>query len=119
MLAIKNLRNRLIAGEKIALNAVAFTPKPRSVSVEISHAGLEQMRMSDRLVRGDRFVIHPKVPRILELFMNVPDIHIWLINPPPAGFLRMEGPLAEPGDPAIRVDLMSGGESGPAKPATQ
>jgi hypothetical protein len=119
VLAIKNLRERLISGEKIELKTVGFTPKPRSVSVEISHAGLEQMRMSDRTIRGDRFVIHPKIPRIAKLFMNVPDTHIWLVNPAPAGFLRMEGPLLEPGDPIIRIDLLSGEGSGPAKPVAQ
>ena len=119
VLAIKNLRERLIGGEKTELVTVGFTPKPRSVSVEISHAGLEQMRMADRSPKGDRFVIHPKIPRIAQLFITVPDTYIWLVNPPPAGFLRMEGPLLEPSDPIIRVDLLTGGESGPAKPISQ
>jgi hypothetical protein len=119
VLAIKNLRERLISGEKIEVKTVGFTPKPRSVSVEISHTGLEQMRMSDRAPRGDHFVIRPKIPRIVKLFINVPDTSIWLVNPTPAGFLRMEGPLLEPSDPVIRVDLLSGGESGPAKPVSR
>jgi len=33
---------------------------------------------------------------------------------PPAGFLRWEGPLALPDDPMVRVDLLPGGQSGPA-----
>jgi hypothetical protein len=118
-LAIKNLREPLTSGSTVELKTVGFTPKPRSVSVEISHAGLEQMRMSDRTVRGDRFVIHPKISRIARLFVNVPDTHVWLVNPPPAGFLRMEGPLLEPGDPMVRIDLLTGGESGPAKPVSR
>jgi hypothetical protein len=119
VLAIKNLRERLIAGEKIELKTVGFTPRPHSVAVEISHAGLEQMRMSDRTLRGDRFIIRPKIPRIAQLFINVSDTYLWLVNPVPAGFLRMEGPLLEPGDPVVRVDLLGGGESGPAKPVTR
>jgi hypothetical protein len=119
VLAIKNLRARLTSGEKIELKTVGFMPKPRSVSVEISHAGLEQMQMSDRTLRGDRFVIRPKIPRIAQVFVNVPDTYLWLVNPAPGGFLRMEGPLLEPGDPVIRVDLLTGRESGPAKPVAQ
>ena len=118
-LAIKNLRERLASGATVELRTVGFTPKPRPVSVQISYAGLEQMLMSDRTLRGDRFVIHPKIPRIAKLFMNVPDMHVWLVNPPPAGFLRMEGPLLEPGDPVIRVDLLTGGESGRAEPVSR
>ena len=119
MLAIKNLRARLTSGDRIELKTVGFTPKPRSVSVEISHAGLDQMQMSDRTLKGDRFVIRPKIPRIAQVFVNVPDTYLWLVNPAPGGFLRMEGPLLEPGDPVIRVDLLTGRESGPAKPVSQ
>ena len=115
MLALQNLRPRLVRGEQIELQAVGFTPKPRVVTVQISHAGLDQMTMSDRLLKGDRFVIHAKIPAIAALFVHVPDTLIWLTKPP-AGFLRFEGPLAEPNDSIIRVDLLSGAESGPAKP---
>lgn len=115
VLAIKNLREGLLAGGKTELKTVGFTPKPRAVSIEIAHAGLEEMRMADRVLRGDRFVIRPQIPRILKLFVSAPDTHVWLVNPPPAGFLRMEGPLIEPNDPPIRIDVLSGGASGPAK----
>jgi hypothetical protein len=84
--------------------------------VELSHGGIDEMKMSDRSLEGDHFVIHPKIPLIAELFVHVPDTHIWLTRPP-AGFLRWEGPVAEPGDPIIRVDLVPGAKSGPAKPA--
>jgi hypothetical protein len=75
--------------------------------------------MSDRKLKGDHFVIHPKIPWIAKLFTNGPDTHIWLANTPPAGFLRMEGPMVEPSDTVIRVDLLTGGESGPAKPVSE
>jgi len=114
MLAIKSLRDRLIKGERVELQAIGFTPRPRVVSVDVSHGGLDQMQMAGRVLRGDRFVIHPKIPWVAALFVDVPDMQIWLTNPTPAGFLRWEGPLAEPSDPVIRVDLLPGGESGPA-----
>jgi hypothetical protein len=116
-LAIKRLRHRLLMGERIELRTVGFTPKPRGVSVEISHGGLDDMRMSGRTLRGDRFVIHPKIPWIANFFIDVPDTHLWLTNPAPAGFLRMEGPLVEPDDQIVRIDLLPGGESGPATPS--
>jgi len=113
--ALQNLRKRLVNGERVELKAVGFAPKPQVITVQIAYGGLDQMRMSERLLKGDRFVIHPEIPLIAKLFVHVPDTQIWLTNPPPAGFLRWEGPVAEPSDPLIRVDLVSGDESGPAK----
>ena len=115
-LAIANLRKRLINGEQIELKAVGFTPKPRVVTVKISFAGLERMKMSGRFLKGDNFLIRPEIPAVAKLFVRVPDTHIWLTNPAPAGFLRWEGPIALPSDPMIRVDLVSDHESGPAEP---
>ena len=115
MLALQNLRPRLVRGEQIELQAVGFRPKPSVVTVQLSHGGVDQMKMSDRHLKGDRFIIHPKIPVIAELFVHVPDTLIWLTKPP-AEFLRWEGPVAEPNDPIVRVDLLSGAESGPAKP---
>ncbi len=114
--ALKALRNRLLRGERVELETVGFTPQPREVTVEVSYAGLDEMRMSDRMVRGDRFVLRPKIPWIARLFVRVPDSTIWLTSPAPAGFLRWEGFLAEPGDQIVRVDLLPGGSSGPATP---
>lgn len=113
-LAIKALRARLVEGETIELEAVGFTPGPRLASVELTHGGVDEIRMGGRTLRGDRFIIHPKVPWYARPFVNVPDTLIWLTTPTPAGFLRSEGPLAEPGDDAVRVDLLPGGPSEPA-----
>lgn len=119
ILAIRKNRERLLKGEQIRLNAVGFTPEPRVVSVRISHGSIDQMMMANRVLRGDRFVIHPEIPKIARLFIKVPDTYIWLVNPPPAGFLRWEGPQLEPTDPVMRIDLFPGGRSGPAEPLAQ
>ncbi len=76
------------------------------------------MAMGGRILRGDRFMIHPEIPKLAKLLVKVPDTRIWLINPPPVGFLRWEGPLAEPSDPVVRVDLLPGEPSGPAEPVS-
>jgi hypothetical protein len=120
-LALSNLRKRLLNGEQVQLKAVGFsefpTLGPQVVTVTISHGGVDRMRMSGRSLKGDRFVIHPEVPFIAKFFVNVPDTRIWLTNPAPAGFLRWEGPIVLPTDPMVRVDLLSGGKSGPAEAA--
>jgi hypothetical protein len=120
-LALSNLRKRLLSGEKIQLKAVGFSQfpalGPQVVTVTISHGGLDRIRMSGRSVKGDRFIIHPEIPFIANLFVNVPDTKIWLTNPAPAGFLRWEGPIVLPTDPMIRVDLISGEKSRPAESA--
>ena len=118
-IALSNLRKRILDGEQIELKAVGFWPfptfKPQVVTVKISYGGLDRMRMSGRSLKGDRFVVHPEVPAIAKLFINVPDTKIWLTNPAPAGFLRWEGPTVLPNDPLIRVDLLSGSKSEPAQ----
>ncbi len=115
-LATKALRARLMRGEHVELQTVGFTPKPRAVTVEVSYGGLDRVPMGGRTLRGERYVVHPKLPLIAELFVKVPDAQIWLTSPAPAAFLRWEGPLAEPSDPITRVDLLPGGASGSATP---
>lgn len=104
-LAIAERRERLVDGEALELQAVVFTPEPRVVDVELTHGGTERLRMAGRTVSGDRFDIVPQVPWVAELFVESPDTRIWLTRPP-AGFLRWEGPLMEPDDPTVRVDLL-------------
>jgi hypothetical protein len=117
-LALANLRKRLLSGEQIELKAVGFSPilslKPQVVTV--SHGGADNVKMSGCSLKGDRFVIHPEIPLIAKLFVQVPDTQIWLTSPP-AGFLGSEGPIVLPNDPLIRVDLLSGTRIGPAQPS--
>src|ERR1041385_9052257 len=121
-IALSNLRKQLINGQQVQLKAVGFSPfptlKPQVVTVTISHGGVQRMRMGGRSLKGNEFIIHPEIPAIAKLFVSVPDTKIWLTNPTPAGFLRWEGPIVLPNDPLIRVDLLSGGKSGPAGPGT-
>jgi hypothetical protein len=120
-IALGNLRKRVLGGEQVQLKAVGFSPfptlSPQVVTVTISHGGLDQMKMSGRLVKGDRFIVHPEIFFLAKLFVDVPDTNIWLTNPAPAGFLRWEGPIVLPTDPLIRVDLLSGTNSGSAQPS--
>lgn len=114
-MAVKALRERLVKGETIDLKGVGFTPQPKLVTVALSYAGRDTVRMSGRSIAADHYVVHPKIPAIAKLFVKVPDAHIWL-TPPPAGFLRYEGALAEPSDAMIRIDLLPGEPSETATP---
>jgi hypothetical protein len=114
-LVMKGLRDRLMHGEHVTLQGVGFMPKPRLADVDVSYAGRDRIRMSERWIEGDRFIVHPKIPAVAKLFVHVPDASIWLTTPP-AGFLRWEGALAQPDDEIVRVDLMPGASSGPAEP---
>lgn len=120
-IALSNLRKRLLNREQVELKAVGFSPfptlKPQVVTVKISYGGLDRVRMAGRSLKGDRFVVHPEIPAIAKLFVNVSDTKIWLTNPRPAGFLRWEGPTVLPNDSLMRVDLLSGATSGPAEPS--
>jgi hypothetical protein len=103
-LAIKGLRQRLMQGERVELQAVGFAPRPRAVSVDVSFAGLDELQTPGRTIAGDRFIVHPKIPWIAGLFIDVPDSRIWLTRASPFDFLRWEGFLAQPDDPLVRVD---------------
>jgi hypothetical protein len=103
---IKSLRSELSPGARIGLKAVAFTPKPRVAPVEVIRERPEDVRMAGRIIHADRYTIHPDIPAIAKLFVTAPDQHVWLFGSGPAAFLRYQGPLAEPKDPVVRVDVL-------------
>ncbi len=115
-LALQNLRDRLHKGEAINLKAVGFMPKPRVVPVKLTYRGVDRMSMSSRVLQGEHFMVQAEIPSLLKKLIKISDTSIWL-TPPPSSFLRYEGPLAEPTEEVIRVDLTSGGKSGAARPA--
>ncbi len=106
--AVKAIRPQIKPGQSVALHAIAMTPKPRSVKVSVKRDGPDEVHMAGRTIEGDRYTIHPDIPAIAKLFVSAPDQHIWLIGRDPAAFLRFEGPLVEPGDRVIRIDLIPG-----------
>ena len=120
--AVKALRAQLAVGQSIELEAVAMTPKPRTADVKVTRNGPSQVHMAGRTIEGDEYTIHPDIPAIARLFVKAPDQHVWLFDSNPAAFLRFEGPLAEPDDPIIRIDLIPGqsaraeGRRGPRPP---
>lgn len=108
ILAVKALREKLAPGQSAEFKAVAFTPKPRTATVTITRDGPDEIHAAGHAVRGDKYTIHPEVPAIARLFVHVPDQYIWLFAGSPPAFLRYQGPMVEPDDPIIRVDLVPG-----------
>jgi len=111
MYAVKNLTERLDKGEKIEVTAVVFTAKPRTVTVSISRDQVGELAMGGRRLPAARYVIHPDVPWFARLFVKAPDQYLWYYRPDPPAFLRADIPVAEPGDPMIRIELLPGTES--------
>jgi hypothetical protein len=103
---IKALRTELAPGEKVDLKAVAFTPKPRLATVNVIRERPQEVRMAGRTIAADPYTIHPDIPSIAKLLVTAPDQRVWLFGTGPAAFLRYEGPLMEPKDPLVRVDLI-------------
>ncbi len=103
---IKSLRDQLKPGEHIDLKAVAMTPRPRTAPVTVTRDGPDPVRMAGRTIPGERYTIHVDIPGTARLFVNPPDERIWLVSGEPPAFLRFEGPLVEPGDPIVNVDLI-------------
>jgi hypothetical protein len=106
--AVKALRAQLAVGQHVELQAVAMTPKPRVATVTVTRDGPSPVRMAGRTIEGDRYTIHPEIPAIARLFVKAPDLRVWLVDSDPAAFLRFEGPLVEPDDPVIHIDLIPG-----------
>ena len=111
MYAVKGLTDRLDKGEKIELTAVVFTTKPRTVTVSVSRDQVGELAMGARRLPAARYVIHPEVPWFARLFVKAPDQYLWYYRPDPPAFLRADIPVAEPGDPMIRIELLPGTES--------
>ncbi|TMA26025.1 MAG: hypothetical protein E6J78_15495 [Deltaproteobacteria bacterium] len=105
---VKALRSQLAPGEHVDLRAVAFTPKPRTARVTVTRDGNDPVRMAGRTIPGDRYTIHVDIPGLVRLFVDPPDVRIWLVGSDPAAFLRFEGPMIEPKDPLVRIDLIPG-----------
>ena len=104
--AVKNLRQRLHAGDRIQLTAIAFTPKPRTATVTVFFDQVDKLTMGGRSFEADRFTIHPEIPFIARPFVKAPDQRLWFFTESPPGLLRFEGPLAEPYDPIIHIDVI-------------
>lgn len=103
--AVKNLMPRLLKGEHVTLKAVAFTTKPRVTDIQIYHSAEEVIPVATQKTPAHHIVMHPKVPAIAKLFVKIKDLHLWISKTNTPATLRFEGPLQEPDDPVVRLNI--------------
>ena len=113
-LAASQLRDALSEKDaRRSLTFVAFTPKPRTVELEIARAPGARIRAAGRELSADLFTLHPKIPFPLSIVANAPDSHLWFTHASPPALLRAEQNLLEKDDPRIRIDVIPRGAALP------
>ena len=118
-LAASQLRDALSDKDaRRTLTFVAFTPKPRTVELEISRAPGSRIRAAGRELPADRYTLHPKIPFPLSIAAHAPDSYLWFTHASPPGLLRAEQNLLEKDDPRIRIDVIPSGAALP-RPAAR
>lgn len=109
-LAASQLRDELAKSEaRLSLTFVAFTPKPRTVELEIGREPGSRIRAAGRQLAADLFTLHPKLPFPLSVVAHPPDSHLWFTHGSPPALLRAEQNLLEKDDPRVRIDVIPSG----------
>jgi hypothetical protein len=110
-LAVSQLR--LAEGATAEVTLVAFTSKPRAVTLQVKREGEERLVVAGRPIACDRYTLHPEIPFPLDLFAGAKDGHLWFTHAPPPALVRAEGNLVEKDDPIVVIDVTP---RGPARP---
>jgi hypothetical protein len=95
----------LEAGAHAELTVVAFTPKPRAVTLEVRRDGEEHIPVAGRSIRCNRYTLHPRIPFPQKLFAGVRDARLWLTHSEPPALVRAEQNLATKDDPVVIIDV--------------
>lgn len=103
----------LAEGASAELTFVAFTSKPRAVTLQVKREGEERLAVAGRAIPCDRYTLHPEIPFPLDLFAGAKDAHLWFTHAPPPAFVRAEQNLVEKDDPVVVIDATP---RGPARP---
>ncbi|HEY8207822.1 MAG TPA: hypothetical protein VIG99_10105 [Myxococcaceae bacterium] len=110
--ALRNVYPSVSKGQRVELEGIAFTPKPRHAKVLVRSAGVETVRSGGRSLRVDHVVIHPEVPKLAKAFVDAPDSHLWFSSGRPPQFIRSEIKMQSLG--VVRIDAGSPGGAPPA-----
>lgn len=84
---------------------VAFTPKPRAVTLGVHRNREERIVVAGRSIRCDRYTLHPKIPFPVSIFAGAKDAHLWLTHASPPALVRAEQNLAAKDDPVVVIDV--------------
>ena len=93
------------AGGDARITFVAFTPKPRSVTLKISRDREERLSVAGRPVNTDRYVLHPEIPFPANVFVHAQDAYLWFTHTRPAALVRAEQNLVVKDDPRVVIDV--------------
>jgi hypothetical protein len=98
----------LARGDTQRVHLVAFTPKPRMVSLEIAPTGTSQVNIGGHEEAAVHFVLKPKLGAVIGFLAKVsgkmpPDSHAWIVTEGAPGFVRFEGPMYS--GPVWRLEL--------------
>lgn len=104
-LLLKNLKR----GESIRAHAVAFTPKPRVLKLDVSPDGDESVSIHGLPRKTLRYVAKAELGGPLGAVASIagkqpPALHCWMAGDPVPTFVRLDGPLY-PDGPIWRAEL--------------
>jgi hypothetical protein len=98
-LVLKNLPAR-----KIEVSVIAFTPKPRKVTLALLPLAEDQVKVGDMPLTATRWAIRPQLGLFASLLVaDIPDVRVWIAPGEAPAFVRAEGPLFFMG-PVWRID---------------
>jgi hypothetical protein len=102
------LLKNLSKGAKETVHFVAFTPRPKTIKLELSPDGEDRFSFGGMEKKATRYRIKPQLGvlgPIASLFgKHPPDFYYWIANEEVPAFLAFEGPLY-PDGPTWRVEL--------------
>jgi hypothetical protein len=101
---LSTLMKNLPAGNSATVQIIAFTPRPRLVTMLLKPAAEDPMQVNDAAVIATRFVVRPQLGVLASLLVaDIPDVKCWIATGDAPAFLRFEGPLYFMG-PIWRID---------------
>jgi hypothetical protein len=101
---LSTLMKNLPAGDSATVQIVAFTPRPRLITMLLKPAAEDPMQVNEAAVIATRFVVRPQLGLFASLLIaDIPDVKCWIAGGEAPAFLRFEGPLYFMG-PVWRID---------------
>ncbi len=98
-LILKNLPTR-----KTEVSLIAFTPRPRQVTLALLPLAEDQVKVGDMPLTATRWAIRPQLGLFASLLVaDIPDVRVWIAPGEAPAFVRAEGPLFFMG-PVWRID---------------
>ena len=107
------------SGEEGRITFVAFTPKPRDVTLKVTRDQTERLSVAGRSIPTDRYTLHAEIPFPANIFVSAKDGHLWLTHAPPAALVRAEQNLIAKDDPVVVIDVTPRGAAHPPKKMAQ